>query len=72
VGARSSKNKGRGLEAAIFTGAAAQALVGLVVVVIWAARDTTRRRERARLLRRRDEQLRAINRTEEPADPTAA
>jgi hypothetical protein len=72
VGLRSPVYGGRGLEAALFTVAAAQALVGLVVVVIWAARNTTRRRERARLLRRRDEQLRAINRTEEPADPTAA
>jgi len=72
VGLRSPVYGSRGLEAAIFTVAAAQTLVGVIVVVIWAAKNTTQRRERTRLLRRRDEQLRAINRTEEPADPTAA
>ena len=72
VGLRSPVYGSRGLEAALFTVAAAQALVGLTVVAIWAAKNTTQRRERARLLRRRDEQLRAINRAEEPADPTAA
>ena len=72
VGLRSPVYGSRGLEAALFTVAAAQALVGLIVVVIWAVKNTTQRRERARLLRRRDEQLRGINHTEEPADPTAA
>ncbi|HEV2218810.1 MAG TPA: RnfABCDGE type electron transport complex subunit D [Candidatus Dormibacteraeota bacterium] len=72
VGLRSPVYGNRGLEAALFTVAAMQAFVGLVVVVIWAVKNTSRRRERSRLLRRRDEQLRAINRTDEPADPTAA
>ena len=72
VGLRSPVYGSRGLEAALFTVAAAQALVGAIVVLIWAIKNTTRSRERTRLLRRRDEQLRAINRGEEPADPTAA
>ena len=72
VGLRAPSFGSRGLEAALFTVAAAQALVGLTVVLIWAVKNASRRRERTRLLRRRDEQLRAINRTEEPADPTAA
>ncbi|TMD77623.1 MAG: hypothetical protein E6I77_07285 [Chloroflexi bacterium] len=72
VGLRSPVYGSRGLEAALFTVAAAQALVGAIVVLIWAIKNTTRSRERTRLLRRRDEQLRAINRAEEPADPTAA
>ena len=72
VGLRSPVYGNRGLEAALFTVAATQAFVGLVVVAIWAVKNTTRRRERSRLLRRRDEQLRSINRTDEPADPTAA
>jgi NQR2, RnfD, RnfE family len=72
VGLRSPFYGSRGLEAALFTVAAAQALVSVIVVAVWAVKDTTRRGERARLLRRRDEQLRPINRAEEPADPTAA
>ncbi len=72
VGLRSPDFGSRGLEASLFTVAAAQALVGLVVVAVWAAKHTSRRRERSRLLRRRGEQLHAVNHTEEPADPTAA
>ena len=76
VALRSPNFGSRGLEASLFTVAAAQALVGLVVVAVWAIKNTSQRRERTRLLKRRDEQLRAINRTEggvaEPADPTAA
>lgn len=76
VALRSPVYGGRGLEAALFAVAAAQALTGLVVVAIWALKNTSKRRERMRLLRRRDEQLRAINRAEGgvagPADPTAA
>ena len=72
VALRSPQLGSRGLEVALFTVAATQALVALVVVAIWGIKSTTQRRERARLLRRRDEQLRAINHVEEPADPTAA
>ena len=72
VALRSPQYGGRGLEAALFAVAAAQALTAVVVVAIWAIKNTSKRRERLRLLRRRDEQLRAINRAEEPAGPTAA
>jgi hypothetical protein len=72
VAFRSPEFGGRGLEAALFAVAGAQALTGLVVVAVWAIKNSSQRRERMRLLRRRDEQLRAINRGEEPVDPTAA
>jgi NQR2/RnfD/RnfE family subunit of NADH-ubiquinone oxidoreductase len=65
------RSRGYGIEAVFFTVAALQALVGLVVIATWSIRTTSQRRERSRLLRRREEQLRAINRTEEPADPSA-
>ena len=62
---------GYGIEAMFFTVAAVQALVALIVIATWSIRIASRRRERGRLLRRREEQLRAVNRTEEPADPSA-
>lgn len=62
------RNRGIGIEGSLFTVAAAQALTGIAVVLIWAVKNNSQRRERTRLLRRRDEQLRAINRVEEPAD----
>ena len=66
------RSRGLGVEAMFFTVAAIQAAVGLVVVIVWTVRTTSHRRERNRLLRRRDEQLRPINRgVEEPADPSA-
>ena len=65
------RNRGYGIEAAFFTVAALQAFIALVVVLVWTVTGATRRRERGRLLRKRDEQLRATNRTEEPADPSA-
>jgi hypothetical protein len=63
--------RGSGIDAMFFTVAGVQALVALIVIATWGIKTTSRRRERARLLRRREEQLRAINRTEEPADPSA-
>jgi hypothetical protein len=65
------RNRGYGVESAFFTVAALQALLALVVVFVWTISGTSRRRERGRRLRRRDAQLRAINRSEEPADPSA-
>jgi len=65
------RSRGYGIEAVFFTVAALQAMVALVVIATWSIRTTSHRRERSRLLRRREEQLRAINRTEEPADPSA-
>ena len=76
VALRSPQYGGRGLEAALFAVAVAQALTAVVVVAIWAIKNTSKRRERLRLLRRREEQLRALNRTEgavaDPAGHTAA
>jgi hypothetical protein len=65
------RSRGYGIEAMFFTVAALQGLVALVVIVTWSIRTASDRRERNRLLRRREEQLRAINRSEEPADPSA-
>jgi NQR2, RnfD, RnfE family len=65
------RSRGFGIEAVFFTVAAMQTLVAIVVILMWSVRMTSHRRERGRLLSRRDEQLRAINRTEEPADPSA-
>jgi hypothetical protein len=65
------RNRGYGVEGAFYTVAALQAAMGLVVVLAWSISGTSRRRERGRRLRRREAQLRAINRTEEPADPSA-
>jgi Na+-transporting NADH:ubiquinone oxidoreductase subunit NqrB len=65
------RNRGYGVEAAFFVVAALQALIGLVVVLVWTISGTSKRRERGRLLRKRDEQLRATNRTEESAGPSA-
>ena len=65
------RNRGYGIEAAFFTVAGLQACIALVVVLIWTVTGTSRRRERGRLLRKRDEQLRATNREEEPAGPSA-
>jgi hypothetical protein len=65
------RNRGYGIEGTFFTVAALQTLLALVVVFVWSISGTSRRRERNRLLRRREAQLRAINRTEEPADPSA-
>ena len=66
------RNRGGGIEAAFFTVAVLQGVVAIVVVLIWSVNTTTKRRERQRLLRVRDEQLRAINRTEEPVDDPSA
>ncbi len=65
------RSRGYGIEAVFFTVAALQTLVALVVIATWSIRTTSHRRRRSRLLRRREEQLRVINRTEEPADPSA-
>lgn len=65
------RDRGYGMEAMFFTVAALQAAVGLIVVLVWSIRTASLRRERTRLLRRREEQLRPINREEEPADPSA-
>jgi hypothetical protein len=65
------RSRGYGIEAMFFTVAALQALVALVVIAMWSVNTTSHRRERDRLLRRREEQLRAVNRAEEPADPSA-
>lgn len=65
------RSRGYGIEAMFFTVAALQALVALVVIGTWTIRTTSHRRERDRLLRRRDEQLRVVNRSEEPAGPSA-
>ena len=65
------RNRGYGIEAAFFTVATLQALIAVIVVMVWTISGTSRRRERGRLLRKREEQLRAVNRTEEPAGPSA-
>ena len=65
------RSRGYGIEAMFFTVAALQTLVALIVIITWSINTATHRRERGRLLRRREEQLRAINRSEEPADPSA-
>jgi len=65
------RSRGYGIEAMFFTVAALQTVVALVVILMWSVKTATHRRERGRLLRRREEQLRAINRSEEPADPSA-
>ena len=65
------RSRGYGIEAMFFTVAGLQTLVALVVVLMWSIDTATQRRERGRLLRRREEQLRAINRSEEPVDPSA-
>ena len=65
------RNRGYGIEAAFFTVAGLQAFIALVVVLVWTVTGTSRRRERGLLLRKRDEQLRATNREEEPAGPSA-
>ena len=65
------RNRGYGPEGAFFTVAALQAFIALVVVIVWTITGASRRRRRGRLLRKRDEQLRAVNRTEEPAGPSA-
>jgi hypothetical protein len=67
----SLRNLGYGIEALLFTVAAIQTLVALVVILMWSVRTASHRRERGRLVHRRNEQLRAINRTEEPEDPSA-
>lgn len=67
------RNRGYGIEAMFFTVAAVQTVVGIVVVLMWSIKTTTHRRERNRLLRKREEQLRPINRQEqeEATDPSA-
>ena len=65
------RNRAYGIEAAFFTVAALQAVMAIVVVLAWTITNASKRSERNRLLRRRDEQLRAINRTDEPVDPSA-
>ena len=65
------RSRGYGIEAVFFTVAALQSLVALVVIAMWGGRTASIRRERNRLLRRRDQQLRVVNRAEEPADPSA-
>ena len=67
------RSRGYGIEAVFATVAAIQALVGLVVIATWSIKTGSRRRERSRLLRKREEQLRPINRQEpeEASGPSA-
>jgi hypothetical protein len=65
------RSRGYGIEAVFFTVAALQGFVALVVIATWSVTTASHRRQRGRLLRRRDEQLRTVNHSEEPADPSA-
>jgi hypothetical protein len=66
------RNRGYGVEAAFLTVAGLQTLIAMVVVAVWTISGTSRRRERSRRLRKREEQLRAVNRPqEESAGPSA-
>ncbi len=66
------RSRGFGIEGAFYTVAAVQAAVAVVVVLIWGVRTARKSRERNRKLRRREQQLRAINpAVEERADPSA-
>ena len=66
------RSRGFGIEAAFYTVAVVQAAVGLVVVLIWSVDTARKRSERARRLRRRQQQLRTVNPpVEEAADPSA-
>jgi len=67
------RSRGYGMEAMFFTVAAVQLVVGVVVVLMWSIKAAALRRDRNRLLRKREEQLRPINRQEpeEAAGPSA-
>jgi hypothetical protein len=66
------RNRGFGIDGAIYTVAAVQAAVAVVVVLIWTVSTTRKRRERNQRLRRRELQLRSVNPpVEEAADPSA-
>jgi hypothetical protein len=55
------RNRGVGIEGAFFAVAGIQALVALMVAALLTITGRSQRRERNRLLRQRDEQLRAVN-----------
>jgi Na+-transporting NADH:ubiquinone oxidoreductase subunit NqrB len=66
------RSRGLGIEAAFYSVAAVQAVVGLVVILVWSFNTALKRRERGKRLRRREEQLRSVNPpVEEPAGPSA-
>jgi len=66
------RNRGVGIEGAFYTGAAVQAAVAVVVILIWSFDTALKRRERGKRLRRRERQLRSVNpAVEEAADPSA-
>ncbi len=66
------RNRGLGVEAAFYTVAAMQAIVALVVILIWSFNTARRSRERAQRLKRREHQLRSVNPpVEESIDPGA-
>jgi hypothetical protein len=66
------RNRGLGIEAVAYTVAAAQAVIGLVVVLMWSVTTGIKRRERGQKLRRRQHQLRSVEQPlEEAADPSA-
>jgi hypothetical protein len=53
--------RGYGIEAAFLTGAGVQAVMAVIVVVLWAASFGTERMQRNRRLRQREAQLRIVN-----------
>ena len=66
------RNRGIGIEGAFYSVAAVQAVVALVVILMWSFTTALKRRERGKRLRRREEQLRSVNPpVEAPADPSA-
>jgi len=66
------RNRGIGIEGAFYTVAAVQAVVAVVVILIWSVNTAIKRRDRGRKLRRREQLLRSVTPpVEEPADPSA-
>ncbi len=66
------RNRGFGIDAVIYTVAAAQTAIGVVVVLMWSVNTGIKRRERGKRLRRRQHQLRSVDQpVEEAADPSA-
>ena len=66
------RSRGLGIEAAFYTVAAVQALVGLAVILMWSLTTGLKHRERTKRLRRRELLLRSVDPpVEEPADPKA-
>jgi hypothetical protein len=72
IAVRSKALGGLGIEGAIYTVAAVQLAVALVVILIWSVRMARIRRQRTLRLRRRQHQLRSVTAAlEESADPSA-